>query len=232
MKNANKIVSKKKNGERNNSLPEPTWTVARLRRYFGMIPPERYLLHPRPGMATEEDLLYVNEHGDRLCELVDGVLVEKAMGWKESFLTLVLVKFLGEFLDRHNLGVLVGADAMLRLFPGLIRAPDVSFISWDRFPGGKLPEEPIPDLAPDLAVEVISNSNTRKEMERKLQEYITHGVLLVWYIYPKKQTVEVFKSPSDKKVLTREQTLDGGEVFPGFSLPLAQLFAPKRRPTR
>jgi Uma2 family endonuclease len=235
MRNGKKAVAREKTMSREQSAhsrPEPTWTVAQLRRHFGMIPAERFLLHPRPGMATEEDLIHVNEHGDRLCELVDGVLVEKTMGWKESFLALALSHFLQNFLDQHNLGIVLGADAAMKLVPGLIRAPDVSFISWERFPGGRFPDEPVPHLTPDLAIEVISKSNTKKEMERKLQEYFEHGVVLVWYIYPKKETVEVFTSPVDKRTLSRDDVLDGGQVLPGFALPLSQLFAPRRRPTR
>jgi Uma2 family endonuclease len=194
-----------------------------------MIPAERILLDPPPGTATEKDLIRVNRRRDRICELVDGVLVEKAMGFKESWLTAILMRLLQTFLDRHDLGILVGPDAMLRLVPGLIRAPDVSSISWDSLPGGGFPEQPIPDLAPDFAVEVISKSNTNKEIERKLQEYFDRGVRLARVVRPKTRTVEVYTAPKQFRRLDHDQTLDGGDVVPGFTLPLAQLFAPRRR---
>ncbi len=212
--------------------PSPTWTVARLRRHFGMIPEARILLRPLPGTATEKDLLKVNGRKEGLCELVDGVLLEKAVGAKESMLTCVLIHIISNFLDRNNWGIVLGADGMLRLMPGLVRAPDISFISWDRLPGGELPEQAIPPIAPDLAVEVISKGNTRKEMERKLAEYFRNGVRLAWLVYPKKRTIEVYTSPAAKIVLGNGQTLEGGEVLPGFTLPLAKLFAPRRRPNR
>src|SRR3954447_21322237 len=85
-----------------NDRPDPTWTVARLCEHFG-VSAERLLLHPRPGMATEEDLLYVNQHGNRRCELIEGVLVEKAMGFREAFLAGVLLRLLADFVDRHQL---------------------------------------------------------------------------------------------------------------------------------
>ncbi len=204
--------------------------MARLRKHFGMIPPERFLLHPRPGTATEEDLIWVNEHGHRLCELVDGVLVEKAMGARESLLAGVMLQLINNFLDVHPLGIALGADGALRLMPGLIRVPDVSFLSWGRLPGGELPDHPIPHVVPDLAVEVISKSNTRREMERKLREYFAQGVRVVWLVYPKKRLVEVYCSPSERTERHYEQTLDGGDILPGFSLPLAKLFAPRRQP--
>src|SRR5262245_25505738 len=92
-----------------NGRPDPLWTIARLRRHFGMIPAERFLLHPRPGMATEDDLIYVNAH-DRLCELVDGVLVEKAMGAREAMMAGILLQWFWNFLDKHDLGIVLGAD--------------------------------------------------------------------------------------------------------------------------
>jgi Uma2 family endonuclease len=113
----------------------------------------------------------------------------------------------------------------MRLAPGLVRIPEVSFISWDRFPNRRLPDEPIPDLAPDLAVEVLSPSNTREEMRRKLHDYFTAGSRLVWFVDPAARTVTVYTSPDQSMVLRPDQTLDGGPVLPGFSLPLSQLFA-------
>ena len=186
-----------KNNLTNNGLPDPTWTVAQLSKYFG-VPPERLLLHPRAGMATEDDLIYVNTHGDRLCELVDGVLVEKAMGFGEGVLTAILLRFLAlrrskQPWHRGNPGHDDGAVSRL------ICAPDVSFFAWDRLPGGKVPEEPVPAVAPDLAVEVLSKSNSRKEMDRKVGEYFASGVRLVWLIDPKKKTVQVYTDPQTKR---------------------------------
>jgi Uma2 family endonuclease len=229
MKNAKKATTGKPHATSRNGLPDPSWTVARLSRYFG-VAPERLLLHPRPGMATEDDLVYVNDH-DRLCELVDGVLVEKAMGFYEGFLEVVLVRILGEFVDRHKLGIIVAGNANLRLFPGLVRIPDVSFISWERLPGGRVPEVAVADLAPDLAVEVISRGNTKKEMERKLDEYFRYGVRLAWLVYPKRKTVDVYTSPHDKTVRRKDDMLDGGDVLPGFSLSLAEFFTPPKAPS-
>ena len=83
---------------------------------------------------------------------------------------------------------------MMRIAPGLVRIPDVSFICWDRLPGRESPREPIPDLAPDLAVEVLSEGNTKAEMARKVREYFEAGVKLVWLIDPKKRTARVFST--------------------------------------
>jgi Uma2 family endonuclease len=113
----------------------------------------------------------------------------------------------------------------MRLAPGLVRIPDVAFISWDRLPNRRVPTEPIPDLAPDLAVEVLSVGNTLGEMARKRQDYFAADVHLVWQVDPRTRTVEVFTAPDQSTILHETHILDGGTVLPGFTLPLPELFA-------
>src|SRR4051812_10517627 len=143
------------------------WTVADILRKFGPIPVRRIRQDPAPGTATEEDLIAIHAHEDRLYELVDGVLVEKVMGWYEAYLALEIGGLLRNFVKPLRLGVVVGADGMYRINPGLVRLPDVSFLARDRIPGRHLPRQPICALIPNLAVEVLSASNTKKEMEGK-----------------------------------------------------------------
>src|SRR4051812_41525064 len=107
-------------------------TVADLLERLGGIPGDRVRLDPLPGKATEKDVLRVQKQEDRLYELVDGTLVEKAMGVLESSLALILGKLLGLFLDRHDLGFLTGADGTFGLMPGLVRIPDLAFTAWSR----------------------------------------------------------------------------------------------------
>jgi Uma2 family endonuclease len=210
-------------------MPATTdWTVADLLEHFGPILFTRIRHHPAPGTATERDVVEIEAREGRLYELVDGVLVEKAMGFTESLLAGWILTSINLFLSGKNLGIATGADGMLRLTSGLVRIPDVSFISWNRLPGRRIPDEPLPALAPDLAVEVLSINNTRQEMERKLVEYFEAGVLLVWYVDPRKQTVRVYTSPDESKLVRGKQILDGGAVLPGFSLPLAELFKERR----
>jgi Uma2 family endonuclease len=196
-------------------------TVADLLESLGDIPPERIRMRPPPGTATEDDVLTVRASEKRLCELVDGVLVEKPTRYDESRLAAELIYSLVDFLRRHNLGTAAGADGMMRLFTGLVRIPDVSFVRWEH-----LPESygAIPPIAPDLAVEVLSESNTPKEMERKLREYFEAGTQLVWYVDPRSRTVTVYTSPDQLIVLDESQTLDGGTVLPGLEIPLRELF--------
>ncbi len=108
--------------------------------------------------------------------------------------------------------------------PGLVRIPDVSFVSWDRLPDRKTPREPIPDLVSDLAVEILSESNTPQEMERKLRDYFRTGVRLAWYVEPREQRVRVYTSPEQVQLVEKNGVLDGGAVLPGFSLRLSEWF--------
>ena len=205
------------------ALSTSDMTVADLLERFGPIPAARIRTDPPPGTATEQDVIDIESRESRLCELVDGVLVEKTVGYYESYLTVRLILLIGAFVEQHNLGCVTGADGMMRLAPGLVRIPNVSFVSWNQLPGRRVPRVPIAELAPDLAVEVISPSNTAREMERKVQDFLTARVRLVWYVLPVPQEVHVYTA-GQHDVLTIDQELSGGDVLPGFALPLRRLF--------
>jgi Uma2 family endonuclease len=193
---------------------------------LGDIPPSRIRLTPPPGQATERDLLRLNERKDSaLYELVEGTLVEKAVGLSESGLSVELGRHLCNFAELHDLGLVAGEAGSVRLFSGLVRLPDVLFVSWGKLPGKTWPREPIPDLAPDLAVEILSKSNTKGEIRRKLKEYFLAGVRLVWVIDPKKRLAQVYTAPDRSEVVSENGSLTGGDVLPGFALTLNKLFA-------
>ena len=212
--------------------PSGAWTAADLVERFGAIPLSRVRSDPPPGSASEDDVVEIHDHEDRLYELVDGVLLEKTVGTYEAYLAVLLIRLIGDFVDRENLGIVLGADGIMRLAPGLVRIPDASFISWDRLPGGRIPREALWSLAPDLAVEVISRGNTPEEMQRKLEDYFATGVRQVWYVYPATREVRVFTSAEGSVVLREPETLDGGDLLPGLSLSLARLFAEPGRPPK
>jgi len=204
------------------ALAAPTIeTLADLIQSLGDIPPRRIRMHPLPGTATEADVLAAHAVDKRLCELVDGVLVEKPMGYEESRLASAIIRALIDFLSLHDLGTVAGEAGMMRLMEGLVRIPDVSFVRWERLPKKAVP---IPAISPDLAVEVLSESNTLKEMERKLREYFENGTQLVWYFDLKSRTVTVYTSPDQSIVLNESDTLDGGNVLPGLVIPVRALF--------
>ena len=197
-------------------------TMAELLDQLGDVPPHRVLLRPTPGTATERDVIALHDRTNRLCELIDGVLVEKAMGAEESIFALWLGHYLLTYLTAHDLGQALGADGFIRLFPGAVRVPDVSYISWGRFPEKGVGA--IAPVIPDLVVEVLSKSNTRREMDRKLREYFEAGVRLVWYVDPKKRTARVYTAVNRSTLLHEDDHLDGGDVLPGFRLGLREWF--------
>jgi Uma2 family endonuclease len=201
-------------------------TVADLLDRLDGIPAERVRMYPVPGTATVDDVIEIEARENRLYELIDGVLVEKPMGIRESILAVKLGAFLLAFIDPRNLGVVAGEAGMLQLRRALVRMPDVAFIAWGKFPGGHVTSEAAPLIAPDLAVEILSPSNTKREMARKLHEYFAAGTRLVWYIDPDPRTVAIFATPGEPiSILNANDTLDGGEVLPGFTLPLKDLFS-------
>jgi Uma2 family endonuclease len=161
---------------------------------------------------------------EKLYELIDGVLVQKSMGFYEGYIACLLVHALVDFVRKTNAGIVNGPDGTLRLTSDQVRIPDVSFVSWERLPSGELPKQAMPLLSPNLAVEIISSSNTAEEMNRKLREYFEAGVELVWYVYPESRTVRVFTSVDDAVELSENDSLDGGMVLDGFSMSLKELF--------
>jgi Uma2 family endonuclease len=199
-------------------------TINDLAELFGSMPAWRIRSVPAPGTATEDDVIEIAEHEDRLCELVEGVLVEKTVGYDESCLTVDLASMIHSFVKAHKLGRVSGPDGMMRLLPGLVRIPDVAFVSWKRY-SQRRGSRKMPQLVPDLAVEVLSEDNTPKEMSRKLDDYFDAGVRLVWFVDPRKRSVKVFTGKKSSKELRESETLTGGRVLPGFSVPLAELFA-------
>jgi Uma2 family endonuclease len=210
-------------------------TLAEVLARLGDIPLHRIRWQPLPGTATEKDLLRVIDDENRSCELVDGILVEKAMGLKESFLAQELSYRLTHFNRAKKLGAVAGEQGTVQLEKGLIRIPDVGFYLVTSLPGGKIPYEPIPELSPDLAVEILSKSNTVKEMERKREEYFRAGTKLLWIIDPASETVQIFQGPEDEgRVVGVHDPLDGGDILPGFRVTLAELLAelpPMAEPT-
>lgn len=205
--------------------PPKVATVADLLARLGGIGPERVRLHPAPGTATVRDVIHIDGPEDGLFELVDGNPVEKARGYLEGLLAIAVAAALRAFVRPRKLGVVNGADGMVQLFPGLVRMPDVAFARWDRLPGNRVPTEPAPHVAPNLAVEVLSRGNTPAEMDRKRGEYFDAGVQLVWFIDPGARSAAGYTSRDDVTTLSESDALDGGDVLPGFRLSLAELFA-------
>jgi Uma2 family endonuclease len=206
-------------------LPETSF--AYLHERLGGVPLVRIRRTPAPGTATEEDLLRAQKP---TCELIDGVLVEKAMGTLESMLGSFINGQVWNHAQENDLGVTLGADGFIRLGVNHVRAPDVTYIPWSEFPSGQVPEdEAFWAVSPGLIVEVLSPGNTKAEIDRKLAELFGIGCRLAWVIDPRAKSAKVYTSAKKFRKLDETDTLDGGKVLPGFKLALADLFASTKR---
>jgi Uma2 family endonuclease len=200
-------------------------TAAEMLEQLGGIPLERIRMVPPPGMATDNDALRIQDAEGRTCEVIDGILVEKATGFNESCIAATLIQLLKNFVDKHDLGIVAGPDGLIRLVPGRTRAPDVAFFSWSKFPHRRLPKEPVPHLIPDLAVEVLSTSNTKDEIEDKLDEYFSSGVRGAWVIEPAQSAARLYAERNEFTDITEDGVLIAPSVLPGFELPLRRILA-------
>jgi Uma2 family endonuclease len=193
---------------------------------LGDVPLERVVFDPWPGTATEHDLLRMVEADDRLVELIDGTLVEKPVGHEESEIAARLIHYLLSWIIPRKLGSVTGEAGTHRMKRGRVRLPDVAFTAAERMTQLPKPRPAIPSIGPDLAVEVLSDGNTRAEIQQKLREYFESGTRLAWVIDPPTRTVAVYIGPTDKpeNVLRENEELSGGVVLPGFTLPVLDLF--------
>jgi Uma2 family endonuclease len=181
---------------------------------------------------TPEELLLMPDGNDY--ELVNAQLVERNMGMESSWIGGTLVRLMGNHSMNAKLGPVFPADAGYQCYPDdrlRVRKPDVSFVSWDKFPGGIIPEG-FCRIAPDLVVEVISPNDLVYEVERKILEYLEAGVRLIWVVYPPSRHVDVHRLNGTTDVVKIGGILDGEDVLPGFHCAVEDIFPPLAKPAK
>jgi Uma2 family endonuclease len=206
------------------TAPPEIRTLADLLERLDSIPPGRIRFDPPPGTATEDDLIAIQCRKEGLFELVDGCIVEKAVGCAEATVTSHLITSVGQYLHQNDLGFGVGPSCLFRVARGVVRSPSLAFIAWDRLPRRRIPREEITDLVPDLVAEILRKDNTPAEIRRKRGEYFGAGVRLAWVIDPASRTARQYTTTHESALVREHQSLDGGEVLPGFAVRLADLF--------
>ena len=170
------------------------------------------------GLLTLPD----NVHG----EIVNGVFVEmSAPGGFHGYVTARVLRLVGNFAEANDLGASFAAETAFRLrrAPEITRSPDYAFVVAARV--AEVLRPGVIEGAPDLAVEVLSPSNTHAEMQRKLAEYLRFGSRQVWIVDPETRTVATHTAGGLPRFLEGDDVLDGGDLLPGFSTPVAAFFA-------
>jgi Uma2 family endonuclease len=207
--------------------PKPDGHKPRLDEFLeslGSVPAHRVVLTPEPGTVTADDYEALDGRvNGMLVELVNGTLVEKTVGLNESRIGINLATDLNVFVRKHKVGFVGGADGMIRMKAGNIRMPDISVFLNEDLTDGEMPPAAAPVLPPRLAIEVLSRGNTEQEIDLKLHELFASGCRLAYVIDPRSRTARRYTSPQESVELKENDSLDGGEVLPGFEVKLADV---------
>jgi Uma2 family endonuclease len=175
-------------------------------------------------LYTADDLANMPDHG-KTYELHNGVLIEVAGSKRrQTRLAAWIIYLITKFIVENNLrGEVSGADGTYVLGRYNTRIPDVAYVTAETA-DNQPAEDEFYRGAPDLAVEVVSESNTPTEMQQRAGEYISAGSRIVWIVDPKNRTVDVYKPDADIQTLSGNAVVDGGDVLPGFNITVAELF--------
>jgi Uma2 family endonuclease len=180
---------------------------------------------PAERLLTADDLMRVPDDGYRY-ELEDGRLIRMPpAGPLASVVAATIITLINQFVRPHRLGVVGGADfgMISARDPDTVRAPDVAFYRADRLPADGIPAT-YWELAPDLAVEVLSPSDRRGKVLKKVGEYLDAGTRLVWVVDPRRHTAVVYRPEGEPTILGADGALEGEDVLPGFTLALADVW--------
>lgn len=179
------------------------------------------------GTMTIEEFWRLPEEELWRQELVRGSVVREPLaGGEHGRVAASVAVSMVTFVRARGLGVVLAGDPgfILSNAPPTVRGPDVAFVARSRIPSGGVPEQFFPG-PPDLAVEIVSPSNTAAEIQEKVLDYLAAGTREVWVVYPRTRTVAVHRTPREALLLGEGEALDGGEVLPGFRCPVEEVFA-------
>ena len=182
-----------------------------------------YVPNMPPSLMSAEDLLHANIP-DKRTELVRGVLVvREPAGGRHGRVASELSRVIGNHVHAHALGAVYAAETGFTLArrPDTVRAPDVAFVRRERLPD---PEPTgFPDLAPDLVVEVLSPGDRAGKILAKVADWLSAGTKLVWVVDPERRLSRVYRSDGSETIVPADGALDGEDVLPAFSCPLASV---------
>jgi len=159
-------------------------------------------------------------------ELIEGELHTMPPTFEDhGEITMRLSVILGQYVLGQRLGKLYAAETgfLIARNPDTVRAPDIAFIQQSRLPAVRSAPRWVP-IIPDLVVEVVSSNDLPAEIGAKVAMWLAAGVRLVWVVSPRARTIELHGPTAPSTTLTETDTLDGAEVIPGFSAPVADIF--------
>jgi len=174
-------------------------------------------------LITADELLEMGDIGR--CELIYGELVMMSpAGFEHGVVAVRITRFLAQFVDQHDLGAVLAAETgfLVESKPDLVRAADVSFIRKQRVP--KIAWRKYFRGVPDLAVEVISPTDPRREIAEKVNLWLAHGTVSCWVVDPTSMTLTVHRTGQKPLRLTARDKLENEPTLPGFSLALSKIF--------
>jgi Uma2 family endonuclease len=176
-------------------------------------------------LITAEELAQMPEEEGGI-ELVKGEVIKMSpAGYKLGEIAASILIFIGHFVRQRKLGKVYTAETgfILARNPDTVRAPDAAFVTTERVAQQRRSKGYF-DGPPNLAVEVVSPDDTDEKVEEKILDYVQAGTKMVWVIRPRTQTITVYRSLSEIRVLTAADTLDGGDILPGFTVPVKEIF--------
>jgi Uma2 family endonuclease len=180
---------------------------------------------PEKKIWTDEEFMALPDDGHRY-ELVNGELIEMGnSGAKHGYVAIVLSSALFTVVLAKKLGAMFDSSTAFKMKSGNKRSPDISFVAKERLQGLEELPDGFLEGAPDLAIEILSPTNTIEEIHAKLVEYFENGAQLVWIIHPNERYILVYRCAQEPdRLLKSTDFLDGEELIPSFSLPVAELF--------
>jgi Uma2 family endonuclease len=182
---------------------------------------------PRGGLWTDDELLNLGANTDTKYELWDGkVIAMPPAGLLHGAIISRLLAAVGNHVYEHKLGEIFDGQTGFRLSTDHCFEPDISFVSRERLKLILPDQEKLFHGAPDLAVEVLSPSDSITKTERKIALYLAHGSRLAWMLDPKTKTARVYRATGENERLRADRYLTGNSVLPGFRISLSRLFEP------
>lgn len=176
-------------------------------------------------IMTAEDLWQLEDDEYRY-DLIRGELIRMSpANYRHGILGMRIARKIADFADEHDLGEVPSSETgfVLARDPDVVLAPDAAYIRLDRVPP-RDQQNRFAQLAPDLVVEVVSPSDLSRDVHTKVMEYLAAGVMIVWVVEPKTEDVTVYTPDRTARVYVTGDELDGGEILPGFKLPIADIF--------